>query len=239
MKKACILLALLSAISSTVRAQDEKKLEEVILFRGVVIDAENLSPLSGTNILINGNHFSVSKEDGSFNFAVIRGDTVLFRRVGYKTTVLNVSDTLPGKEFIAGIYMHADTISIGEIVILPGLVNMKNELLNSKMEVTAEFENARNNVAIAAYQGKYYQGRLGDPASNYEVLRQKQKIDAYEKGGIPSDRIAAVSPLLLIPAAYLLLNGLPPRPESFRRTLTGEELEIINQKYLEILKREK
>lgn len=239
MKRSWIILVLLSVISCELPGQIEKKTDDIILFRGVVIDADNLSPLAGTNISINNNYFSVSREDGSFNFAVIRGDSVRFSRVGYKTTLLTVSDTLPGKEYIAGVYMHPDTVSISEIIILPGLANMKNELLNAKTEVSTAVENARNNVAIAAYQGKYYQGRLGDPASNYEVLRQKQKTDAYEKGGIPSDRIAAVSPFLLIPAASLLLNGLPPGPDSFRGNLTGEEIEIIHKKYLDILRRKK
>ncbi len=239
MKRSWIIVALLSVISCEVTGQNEKKSDDIILFRGVVIDAVNLSPLAGTSILINNSHFSVSQEDGSFNFAVMRGDSVRFSRIGYKTTLLTVSDTLPGKEYIAGVYMNPDTVSIGEVIILPGLVNMKNELLNAKTEVSTAVENARNNVAIAVYQGKNYQGRLGDPASNYEVLRQKQKTDAYEKGGIPSDRIAAVSPFLLIPAVSLLMNGLPPGPDSFRGNLTGEEIEIIHKKYLEVIGRKK
>ena len=42
---------------------------------------------------------------------------------------------------------------------------------------------------------------------NYAVISQKQKIDAFEKGGIPSDKIVGLNALLLIPAAaYMLLN---------------------------------
>jgi hypothetical protein len=217
-------------------AQDEKKVNPLILFRGVVIDADVMSVLSGTNIFINKSHSAVSEGNGSFRLRVERGDTVSFRRIGYKTTILSISDTLSGQEYVAGIYMHSDTVALGEVIILPALGNLKYELLNAEAEVSLELENARNNVALAGYQGKNNHYKLGDPASNYEALRQRQKIDAYEKGGIPSDRIAAVSPLMLIPAAYLLMTGLPQNPAAFERHITDDELDMIKQKYLEYIR---
>jgi len=239
MNRSLLLLLTILVFVPEVIAQDEKKVKPIILFRGVVIDADVMSALPGTNIFINRSHFSASEGDGSFSLTVVRGDTVSFRRIGYKTTVLSISDTLSGKEYIAGVYMHSDTVSIGEVIILPGLGNLKNELLNAKTEVSTELENARNNVALAAYHGKNNQNKLGDPAANYEMLRQRQKVDAYEKGGIPSDRIAAVSPLMLIPAAYLLMNGLPQNPAGFERHITDDELDMIRQKYLENIRQKK
>jgi hypothetical protein len=100
-------------------------------------------------------------------------------------------------------------------------------------------DNARYNIAISAYQGRTTQGKLGDPQSNYDLIRQKQKNDAYEKGGIPSDRIAGISPLLLIPAAYLLIHGVPERPAPYENKLTLQELDQIQKKYLESLKQKK
>jgi hypothetical protein len=62
-------------------------------------------------------------------------------------------------------------------------------------------------------------------------------VNAYERGGIPSDKIAGISPLLLIPAAYMLIKGVPEKPEPFRQELTNEEVDQINKKYLEILRK--
>ena len=45
-------------------------------------------------------------------------------------------------------------------------------------------------------------------------LRQ-QKVDAYERGGIPSDRIVGIKSIIIIPAAYLLLHGVPEKPAPF------------------------
>lgn len=234
-----LLLLTIFVFVTEITAQDEKNVNPSILFRGVVIDADLMSALSGTNILVNKTRFSVSEEDGSFSLTVMRGDTVSFRRIGYKTTVLSISDTLAGQEYVAGIYMHSDTLSIGEVIILPAMGNLKNELLNAKTEVSFKLENARNNVALAAYQGKNNQNKLGDPAANYEMLKQRQKVDAYEKGGIPSDRILAVSPLMLIPAAYLLMNGLPQKQNGYERHITDDELDMIRQKYLENIRQKK
>jgi hypothetical protein len=70
-------------------------------------------------------------------------------------------------------------------------------------------------------------------------LRQRQKIDASEKGGIPSDKIVGLSPLLLAPAAYLLVHGLPEKPAPFEQKLTNEELEKIQKAYQETLNQKK
>jgi hypothetical protein len=88
-------------------------------------------------------------------------------------------------------------------------------------------------VAISGYQGRTTQGKLGDPATNYGLIRQQQKTNAYEKGGIPSDQIAGISPLLIVPAAYLLIHGVPEKPAPFEHQLTDQEIEQIQKKYIE------
>jgi hypothetical protein len=100
-------------------------------------------------------------------------------------------------------------------------------------------ENARYNVAVSAYEGRNSQNRLGDPTANYELLRQKQKVNAYERGGIPSDKMIGISPLLLIPAAYLLIHGLPEKTAPLTPLLTNQEVNQIHNKYLETLKQRK
>jgi len=197
------------------------------------MDASTFAPISNSQILINRNFTSVSGIDGTFAFFVNRSDTILFKHIGYKSTLFAVSDTLIGKDFVAGIYMKSDTVSIGEVVIVPRFTNLKSQILNAPSKVPATMNNARYNVAISAYQGRTTQGKLGDPATNYVYLRQRQKINAYEKGGIPSDQIAGISPLLLLPAAYLIIHGAPDKPAPYEYRLTNQELEQIQKKYLE------
>ncbi|MDO9339200.1 MAG: hypothetical protein Q7T72_01570 [Bacteroidales bacterium] len=210
-----------------------------ILFHGLVMDANTLSPLANSQVMINRAFSSVSSDDGTFAFYVNRNDTVVFKILGYKATILYVSDTLIGREFIAGVYMHTDTLSIGEVVIVPRLINLKSEILNAKSKTPTTFDNARYNVAVSAYQGRNSQSKLGDPATNYTHLSQKQKVDAYERGGIPSDKMVGLSPLLLIPAAYLLIHGLPEKPAPLKPQLSDQEVDQIQKKYLETMKQRK
>lgn len=220
-------------------SQGKENAEISILFHSLVMDANTLSPLANSQIMINRAFSSVSGNDGAFAFYVNRNDTVIFKSLGYKSTILFVSDTLTGREFIAGIYMNSDTLSIGEVVIVPRLTNLKSEILNTRSKTPTTFDNARYNVAVSAYQGRNSQSKLGDPATNYAHLSQKQKVDAFERGGIPSDKMVGLSPLLLIPAAYLLIHGLPEKPAPLKSQLSDQEVDQIQKKYIETLKQRK
>ena len=239
MKGILFIILSICIINQTVFSQEIKNAGSTILFQGLVMDANSFSPIANSQIMINRTFSSVTGNDGTFAFYVNRNDTVVFKSLGYRSTVLYISDTLSGREFIAGVYMHTDTISIGEVVIVPRFTNLKSEIMNSRSKTPATMENARYNVAVSAYQGRNSQNRLGDPAANYELLRQKQRVDAYERGGIPSDKILGISPLLLIPAAYLLIQGLPEKPAPLKPQFTDQEVDKIQKKYLETLKQRK
>jgi hypothetical protein len=206
-----------------------------LLFQGLVIDAKTEIPISGTQILINKYLFAVSDQTGKFAFYVNRGDTVLFERLGYKPASIIISDTLSAKEYLTGIFMQTDTVFIDVVIIVPRLQNLKSDLLKGKTETSREMENAKYNLAVSAYQGKMNQNKLGDPATNYQILRQRQSSDAYSKGQIPSDQIVGISPLLLIPAMYLLIHGMPEKPPPVRPEITDREINQIYQKYMETL----
>jgi hypothetical protein len=239
MKRIFFLVFTVFGIMNPGFCQEKVNTEVRILFHGLVIDAFSLSPIANSQIMINSVFSSVSGDDGTFAFYVNRNDTVLFKRLGYKSTVMYVSDTLIGREYIAGIYMNSDTLAIGEVVIVPRFTNLKSEIMNAKSKTPSTFGNARYNVAVSAYQARNSQGTLGNPTDNYSLLSQKQKVDAFERGGIPSDKIAGLSPLLLLPAVYLLIKGVPEKPVPYKSRLTDQELDQMNKKYFESLKQRK
>jgi len=224
---------------NTIKGQERDVSATGVLIRGVVIDASTMKALPNAQVFINNLFSSVTADDGTFSFRVNHHDSVVFRILGYKSSTLHVSDTLKTKEYIAGIYMKSDTTSIDEVVIFPKYVNLKSEILNAPSKIPGTFENARYNVAISAYQGRNSQGKLGNAADNYALLAQRQKTEAFERGGIPSDKILGLSPLLLIPAAYLLIKGLPEKPMPLRDHLSNNEIDQINRKYLEMIKQKK
>jgi hypothetical protein len=210
-----------------------------IIFKGLVLDASTFSPITNTQIMINKSFSSATGNDGTFAFYVNRNDTVVFKSLGYKPETMVISDTLSGREFIAGVYMNSDTLSIGEVVIIPKFSNLKSDILNAKTTTPAIIDNARYNIAISGYQGRNSTGSLGDPSSNYISIQRKQMVDAYEKGGIPSDKILGFNALVLLPVAYMLLTGLPEKPVPMKPEITQSELDQVQKKYLELLKQRK
>ena len=233
MKKILFVFFIFLFIIKLSAGQEVPNTGNAILFHGIVMDADTKTPLEGSQIIINRSFSSVSDHEGKFAFNVNRLDTVKFSMLGYKPAIFFISDTLRGNEFIAGVYMHTDTLAIGEIVIVPRFRNLKSEMLNPRSEPDPQLDNAKYNLELSAYQGKITQGKLGDPASNYEFLRQKQRSEAYSKGQIPSDRIVGLSPFMIIPAVYLLMNGFPQKPPALQPRLTDQELRMIYKKYLD------
>ena len=232
-----IFLIILFGLTSALYCQVAEKTTDVILFRGVVISASSQERLQGSQIYINRAKAGISRDDGTFSFYARKNDTIVFTMLGYLKSSLIVSDTLTGKEFLTGIYMQTDTLEIGEVIIIPRFTNLKAEMMNSALMNINKMDNAKTNISIASYQGRTGQGKMGDPSINYEILRQQQKIEAYEKGGIPSDKILGISPLMLIPAAYLLLNGFPDVPEAPEPRISQKDLDELNDLYLKTLRR--
>lgn len=233
MKRLVLIVASVFILICQGISQVNEKTDSRILFRGQVMDASTFAPVPNSQIMINNTFSSVSGVNGSFSFYVNRLDTVIFKSLGYKPSLMQISDTLAGSEYITGIYLSSDTLSIGEVVIIPGYRNLKSEILNAKSKTPTTLDNARYNVAVSAYQGKHSQSVLGNPDDNYNVISQKQKVAAYEKGGIPSDHIVGLNPLIFLPAAYVLLHGLPESAPPMSPQVTDEEMEQVHKKYIE------
>jgi hypothetical protein len=78
---------------------------------------------------------------------------------------------------------------------------------------------------------KFFLNKIGDTAIKYRMLQQKQKIDAFEKGGIPSDHMVSLNPLILVLAAYLLIKGFPEKPAPPKPFLSISEINELKKKH--------
>lgn len=222
-----------------------------ILFHGVILDADTRQPLTGAHYQVMGRTIAAAgaRDTGSgasgerirssgaadsrgmVSFYARHLDTVIFTCVGYKTYNMPVHDSLRAQEYVAGIYLTSDTLMMAAVVVIPRIGNLRSAIMSEPPATNQELINATNNLRLSAYQGLTSASRLDDPASNYAVLRQQQRYEAYEKGQIPSDQMLAVSPLTLIPLIYLLAVGPPEAPEPPVPYISAREMQNLRARH--------
>jgi len=222
-----ITLLLLSLFLTGHFSQASAQQSEYILFHGVILDFDTREPLQGAHYVVSGQAGGATNSKGMFSLYARHRDTVTFTCMGYKQYRMAVEDTLHAKEYITGIYLNSDTLMIPAVVIIPRLGNIRAEIMSERSAVNQELINATNNLRISAYQGLTVTDELGDPALNYELLRQKQRYEAYNKGQIGSGQMIAISPLTLIPLIYMLAVGPPEVPEPPVPYISAREMENI------------
>ncbi len=181
----------------------------VVLFHGIILDASTRQPLPDAHYIVRGRTAGATDNRGMFSIYAHHHDTITFSCIGYRHFSMTVHDTLRAKEYTAGIYLTADTTMIPAVIVMPRIGNIRAEILADRPAPNQEMINATNNLRMAVYQGLANAPELGDPATNYEILRQRQRMEAYEKGQIPSSQMAALSPFTLIPLIYMLIAGPP------------------------------
>jgi hypothetical protein len=215
----------------------ETEQEEQVLLHGVVVDASTHKPIPDVHYIIANLFSGATSVGGKFSMYINRYDTVVFSFVGYSDFLFSLSDTLIGKSFVAGIFLQTDTLSIGEVIVLPRLGDLRTEFRTTEIEVSQELVNAKNNLKVATYQGLNSEASLGDPATNYEMIKRKQVITAFEKGGIPSDQMLGLDFISMIPMAiFLLKNGLPEKPEPPAPHVSDRELDKMIDLYKKKIK---
>lgn len=229
-----LFIGMVSALS----AQETVK-EKLVLIHGVVFDAVSQAPIVNVHFLINNQPGGATDDEGKFSTYLYRGDTICFSYLG-RTDIIFYTDTLPGNSYVAGIFMKPDTLQIGEVIVMPRMGDLKSEFMNSSATVSQNMVNAQNNITISTYQGLTNPPELGDPGTNYTLIKQKQAIAVYEKGGIPSDRMVSLNLISLIPASiYLLANGLPEKPAPPVPRVSVSDIEKIKKAYRESLLQKK
>lgn len=217
------LFTLFISVSSGLRGQQPLS----ILFQGIVLDSGTKEPLSGAYYFIMHKSAGTADERGLVSFFARPHDTVTFTCVGYKDFRMVISDTLHAREYTAGIFMSSDTLIIEGVVVVPRLGNLRSEIMTDRKPADQKMINASNNLKLSAYQGLTGTNQLGDPAMNYQLLRQKQRTEAIEKGSIPTDKMLGLNPFTIIPVIYILAKGLPEDPEPPAPYISTRELEQI------------
>ncbi len=201
--------------------------QDPVLFHGIILDASTRQPLPDAHYVVKGGTAGAADGRGMFSVYAWRNDTITFSCIGYRHFSMTVHDTLRAREYTAGIYLTTDTTLIPAVVVIPRLGNIRAEIMADRPVQNQEIINATNNLRMAVYQGLTNPPELGDPATNYELLRQKMRMEAYEKGQIPSSQMIGLSPLTLIPIIYLLVNGPPQIPDPPAPHISARDMDYL------------
>lgn len=220
---------ILILIADPVSAQQVAKQNSPVLVTGIVIDASTEKGIPNAQYFARRGGGGVTDYQGFFSLFTQPGDTVEFRMVGYTPAFLAIDNSYIAKSYLAMVAMVTDTMHVGEIVILPQLPDLRTIATAPSELDSKEYENARRNITVSVFQGLTTQQQMVDARANYDVLRRRQTIGAFEKGGIPSSQMVSVSPFMIVPALYLLMNGLPEEPKPPPASISNKDLERLRK----------
>jgi len=172
----------------TIWSQDEK----LIQFSGVVrnlkyeavpdVNIINISKKSGTT----GN------EKGMFSFIVAPSDSVLFRCIGYKNTLVVIPDDINVSQYPRDIYLLNDTIHLSEVKVFPWKTYDEFKVAFLKLELPDDDEQrAYKNIALIKAQ--LNMDFEPDADLSFKTAMQQHYDKLYYAGQYPS--IPLLNPL--------------------------------------------
>jgi len=178
----------LSAQNQTI---DKQKL---IQFSGVVLTADSLQPIPfGSVIIRNANRGTLTDFYGFFSFVAMKGDTIDFQNIGYKTASYIIPNTLDDNHYSIIQVMIRDTINLRETVVYPW--HSKEEFKRAFVQLNIpdnDMKRAQRNFELASV--KEIQEQVAwDGSVNYKMALQQRTTQLYNAGQYPS--ISLLNPL--------------------------------------------
>jgi hypothetical protein len=189
MKKFILYFLLLSA-PCVVHAQFDKLRDSVVQLYGVIMTSDSLKGIPSVSIVVKGrNQGTYSSEQGVFSIVVLKGDQIEFSSVGYKTIMLNVSDTFRGNQYSVIMLMTSDAQYLPATVITarPTREQFERDFINTPVpDDNIEIARQNNSAAKRKVLSRGLPANASEAASTY--LRQSaQKY--YYQGQTPPQNI--------------------------------------------------
>jgi len=189
MKRLILYLLLLSA-PCAVQAQFDKLRDSVVELYGVIMTSDSLKAIPAVSIVVkNRNQGTYSSDQGVFSLVVLKGDQIEFSSVGYKTVILNISDTFRGNQYSIIELMTNDAQYLPATVIRarPTREQFERDFINTPVpDDDIEIARQNNSAAKRRVLSRGIPANAGEAASTY--LRQSaQKY--YYQGQAPPQNI--------------------------------------------------
>ncbi len=203
-------IAIFLSVSLFGQIDSQKDDNFVVQFSGVVVtqakNTEDAVPLPYTNIYVKGTSRGViSGLDGFFSIVALRGDTIRFSFVGFKSVDYVIPDTLNSHFYSVYQIMTQDDVLLPETVIYPWprkqyfkqellAMDISNELKKQAEENLAQ-ELIRKMIKDTPFDGReainlelnriadeaVYTGQM-KPMRIFDIMAWKKFIEAWKRG---------------------------------------------------------
>jgi len=157
----------------------------MIQFSGVIRNLKG-EILPDVNIInINAKRGTTSNEKGLFSFITGPSDSILFRAVGYKNTLVIIPDSINLAHYPRDVYMLNDTIRFAELKIFPWKTYEEFKVAFLRLEIKEDdAQRAYKNIAIIKAQ--LNMDFEPDADLSYKFAMQQQYDKLYYAGQYPS-----------------------------------------------------
>lgn len=186
--------------------QENEKEKVYIQFSGIVVQADNITPIPYTSISIKNTYRgTIADYYGYFSIVASKNDTIEFSSVGYKKAKYIIPDTISSKRYSLIQVMTADTILLSQTVIYPW--PSKDEFKEAFLYFDVpddDYERAKKNLESAkikeiaytmpntgsmnfrqdmsVYQQKLYYNGQQQPMSIFDAFAWAKFIKAWKNG---------------------------------------------------------
>ena len=176
-------------------AQDRPiKQDKLIQFSGVVVSSDSLQPIPFANVIIrNARRGTITDFYGFFSFVAMKGDTIDFQYVGYKTSSYLLPDSLDDNHYSIIQVLVRDTITLKEAVVhpWPSKEEFKRAFLDLKLP-DDDLKRAQRNFELAQYKEIRDQVAF-DGSINYKFALEQRQTQLYNAGQYPT--LSVLNPL--------------------------------------------
>ncbi len=166
--------------------------ENLIQFSGVIRNLK-YEPVENVHVInLRKGTGTTSNEKGIFSFIVKPSDSILFRAIGYKSSLVSIPDTLTESHYPRDVYLLNDTIRLTEVKIFPwkSYEEFKVAFINLELP-DDDMQRAMKNIEIIKAQLNMDFEPNADLAFKNTMRQQYEKL--YYAGQYPS--ISILNPL--------------------------------------------
>lgn len=181
--KALIPGVFLLACCLEIFSQQVLKDHDLIQFSGMVIKAEDLSPVPFATVRVkNTQRGTICDINGYFSIVVTRTDTLTFSAIGFKKNEFAVPDTVTMNRYSLIHVLNADTIMLEPTVIYPWPTVESFEKAFIELKIPDDdLEIARKNLAMAELRDRGINMKM-DGSMNYRHYIDQQISRLYYIG---------------------------------------------------------